>query len=289
MNAQLALALIPVLSLIALGALLSRTTDYFKGPAVSGLVTTVGIPALLLHSVLSLKMDAALMGKLAAVTLLWLIVMALVTAAALAMARQPVRPYLAALVNPNTGNMGIPVCYALFGPAAVAPAMVISSVIQISHFTLGIGCLSGNWSLNALLKNAPLLALAAGFALTATHSTLPEPVMNTLAMLGGITVPVMLMQLGSSVAGLNLKQGKNLLRPVAFGLYRPLAGVAVAGALLLLISLPGQQAQIFMVQCAMPVAVLSYVMAVKYEGPSDDIAVSILLSLPVSLLVAGML
>lgn len=283
---QLTEALFPVLSLIALGALLGRKTDFFSGPALSGLVTTVGIPALLLHSVLTMDMDLWGMGELIALTVVWLVAISLVTVVVLRLSRLPVRPYLPSLVHPNTGNMGIPVCYAVFGPQSVGLAMVISSVIQVSHFTLGIGCLSGQFSLRALLKNGPVLALIAGAILLALEAQPPTPVMTTLDMLGSITVPVMLMQLGASIANLKLSHVRDMARPVAFSFYRPLSGLVVAWLLLLVWPLDGYQAQIFLVQCAMPVAVMSYVLAVRYNGPSEDVAITIPLSLVVSLGVA---
>ena len=283
---HLANALVPLFSLIALGAVLGRKTDFFDGRALSGLVTTVGIPALLLHSVLSMDMKIGQMGELVAITVVWIVVMALVTAAVLRLAGFRVRDYLPALVHPNTGNMGVPVCYALFGPQSLGLAMVISSVIQISHFTLGIGCLSKQFSLAALVRNGPVLALAAGAGLLATETTLPVPVMTTLDMLGSITVPIMLMQLGSSIANLRLSGGREMLWPVAFSFYRPLAGLGVAWLVLLFWPLGQAQAQIFLVQCAMPVAVMSYVLAVRYHGPAQAIALTIPLSVVVSLAVA---
>ncbi|NWO04179.1 MAG: AEC family transporter [Alteromonadaceae bacterium] len=283
---HLANALVPLFSLIALGAVLGRKTDFFDGRALSGLVTTVGIPALLLHSVLSMDMKIGQMGELVAITVVWVVVMALVTAAVLRLAGFPVRDYLPALVHPNTGNMGVPVCYALFGPQSLGLAMVISSVIQISHFTLGIGCLSKQFSLAALVRNGPVLALAAGAGLLAMETTLPSPVMTTLDMLGSITVPIMLMQLGSSIANLRLSCGREMLWPVAFSFYRPLAGLGVAWLVLLFWPLGQVQAQIFLVQCAMPVAVMSYVLAVRYHGPAQVIALTIPLSVVVSLAVA---
>ncbi len=276
-------ALFPLLSLIVLGAVLGRKTDFFDGKALSGLVTTVGIPALLLHSVLSMELGIVQMGNLVGLTLAWLVAMALITAAVLKLAGLPVRSYLPALVHPNTGNTGIPVCLALFGPQSIGLAMVISSVIQVSHFTLGIGCLSGRFSLKALLKNGPVLALLAGAGLLAFDANLPVPVMTTLDMLGAITVPIMLMQLGSSIANLKLSGARDMVRPVAFSVYRPLGGLALAWLLLLVWPLDGLQAQVFLVQCAMPVAVMSYVLSVRYQGPSKDIALMIPLSLAVSL------
>jgi hypothetical protein len=283
---QLANSLVPLFSLIALGAVLGRKTDFFDGKALSGLVTTVGIPALLLHSVLSMEMDIGQMSELVAITVVWIGVMALVTAGVLWLVGFPVRDYLPSLVHPNTGNMGVPVCFALFGPQSLGLAMVISSVIQISHFTLGIGCLSKSFSLKALAKNGPVLALAAGALLVATEARLPGPVMTTLDMLGSITVPIMLMQLGSSIANLKLTGAREMAWPVAFSFYRPLVGLATAWLVLLLWPLDAFQAEIFLVQCAMPVAVMSYVLAVRYHGPAQTIALTIPLSVFVSLAVA---
>lgn len=285
MTEQLSDALFPLLSLIVLGAVLGRTTDFFDGPALSGLVTAVGIPALLLHSVLSMDMNIAGMGALVSSTVVWLAAMALVTALALRLAGLPVRSYLPSLVHPNTGNLGIPVCFALFGPQALGPAVVISSVIQVSHFTLGIGCLSGRLSIRALLKNGPVLALAAGAVILAADVRVPGPVMITLDMLGSITIPVMLMLLGSSLASLKLSGARDMLWPMAFSLYRPLAGLAVAWLLLLVWPLTAMEARVFLVQCAMPVAVMSYVLAVRYRGPAEAVALTIPMSLVVSLVV----
>ena len=279
-------ALVPLLSLILLGAILGRKTDFFDGKALAGLVTTVGIPALLLHSVLSMDMGIFGMGALVGITVAWLFVMAMVTALLLTLAGLPVRSYLPALVHPNTGNMGIPVCFALFGPQSLGLAVVISSVIQVSHFTLGIGCLSGRFSIRAMLKNGPVLALIAGAFLLATNIRPPGPVMITLDMLGSITVPIMLMQLGSSIANLRLSGARDMLRPLVFSLYRPLGGLALAWVLLLIWPLSAMEAQVFLIQCAMPVAVMSYVLSVRYQGPSQEIALTIPMSLLVSLGIA---
>jgi hypothetical protein len=276
-------ALFPLLSVITLGALLGRKTDFFDGRALSGLVTAVGIPALLLHSVLNMDMDISGMGALVGITVVWLVVMSIVTALLLLITGLPVRSYLPALVHPNTGNMGIPVCFALFGPQSLGLAVVISSVIQVSHFTLGIGCLSGRFSMRSMLENGPVLALIAGAILLATNTRLPGPVMTTLDMLGAITIPVMLMLLGSSIASLKLSGVRDMLRPLAFSFYRPLAGLALAWLLLLVWPLNTLEAQVFLIQCAMPVAVMSYVLAVRYQGPSQEIALTIPLSLTVSL------
>ncbi|WP_150910253.1 AEC family transporter [Marinobacter halotolerans] len=276
-------ALFPLLSLIILGAVLGRTTDFFDGRALSGLVTSVGIPALLLHSILSMEMDISGMGALVGITVVWLVAMSAVTALMLAVIGLPVRSYLPALVHPNTGNMGIPVCFALFGSQSLGLAVVISSVIQVSHFTLGIGCLSGRLSIRSMAKNGPVMALIVGALLLVADIRLPGPVMTTLDMLSSITIPVMLMLLGSSIASLKLAGARDVLRPLGFSFYRPLVGLAVAWLLLLVWPFGDLEAQVFLIQSAMSVAVMSYVLAVRYQGPSQEIALTIPMSLAVSL------
>ena len=137
-----------------------------------------------------------------------------------------------------------------------------------------------------MLKNGPVLALIAGAFLLATNIRPPGPVMITLDMLGSITVPIMLMQLGSSIANLRLSGARDMLRPLVFSLYRPLGGLALAWVLLLIWPLSAMEAQVFLIQCAMPVAVMSYVLSVRYQGPSQEIALTIPMSLLVSLGIA---
>ncbi|MAK90701.1 MAG: transporter [Oleibacter sp.] len=295
---SLSAALFPVIAAICLGGLLGRTTDLFKGPALSGLVSTVGIPALLLHSILAINMDLSLMADLIVITLLYVVLM---TGATIVMLRfcpgvTRIRSYLPALVNPNTGNMGVPVCFALFGQESVALALVISSVIQVSHFTLGVGCLSGDYTVKALCRNGPVLALICGALLLAADVSVPVPVLNTLDMLGAITVPVMLMQLGSSVFNLKAEGARHILRPLLLSIWRPLAGLFIAWLALIIWPfsppLSDLQAKVFLVQGAMPVAVLSYVLAVKYgagqeDSPQQDIAIMILSSLIFSLVLVA--
>lgn len=279
-------SLFPVFTLIALGAWLGRTTELFDGSALAGLVSAVGIPALLLHSVLEMNIQVGQMMSLIGATVVWLLLMALLTWAVLKCLKLPVRQYLSAVVNPNTGNMGVPVCFALFGPAALGPAMIISSIIQVSHFTLGVGCLSGRLSARDLIRNGPVVALLVGVVLVVFEVSPPAPVRSTLEQLGAITIPIMLMQLGSSLARLTLADLGSVLKPLFLSVYRPVAGAVIALVLVWFWPLSELEGQVLVVQSAMSVAVLSYVLAVRYDGPSQDIALMIPLSLVVSLVVA---
>lgn len=284
--AELLLAMVPLLVLIGLGGILGRKTVYFDSPVIGSLVSAVGVPALLLYSLqLLVNGDggfASVVGLVLA-ALCYLLVMAMITALVLGVVGMPVRAYLPALVNPNAAYLGMPVCVALFGPGAAATAMVFSAVVQLSHFTLGVGCLSGKSNWRGMLLNGPLLALLVGMTLLLLDWQLPVVAMQTLEMLARITVPLMLMQLGASVARLPRLNMARLWRPLWLSVFRCGVGALVALTVLAWWPMPEADFQVFVVVASMPVAVVSYVLAVRYNGPADDIALMVLMSLPVSL------
>ncbi|MBM6550208.1 AEC family transporter [Marinomonas ostreistagni] len=287
MLAVFAQAVTPIVLLAGLGIFLTKKTPYLDSPHLGALVSNVGLPALLLHSVLTMQMDLSGMAKIVLATLTVLVSVALVSAVLLRLLRLPTRFYLPPLVNPNTGNLGIPVAFALFGEQGLAVAVVVSSVVQVSHFTLGVGFMSGQYHPAQLLKNGPVVALLMGALLLLLPWSMPTPVMNSLGMLSAITLPIMLMLLGKSLANLSFTDKDVLGRALGLGLLRPLMGAGIAALIVPWFGFSTiQEATIIALQ-GMSVAVISYMLATKFEGPKDEIALMILISLPVSLIVAG--
>jgi malate permease and related proteins len=280
-------ALTPVFLLITLGIILSKKTHWLDNPSLGTMVSSIGVPALLLNSVLSMNMDVLGMGKLVGTTVLILALVALLSWGFLRLLGHSPRFYLPPLVNPNTGNLGIPVCYALFGNEGLAAAVVISSVVQVSHFTLGVGCMSGSFAPRQILKNGPVIALVVGAIFLALHLQMPAPIMKTVHMLGGITLPIMLMLLGHSLAQLTITDKATLSRTLLFSAWRPLAGVLVAFVVTRFMPLTHTEMLTMLVQQAMPMAVISYMLTVRYKGPADEVAMMILLSMPMSFIVAA--
>ncbi len=278
--------LLPLVSVIGLGVVVGKKTDCFSSQHISTLVSSVGIPCMMLHSILKMNMSIMTMGHLVISTLTYLLIMALVGYLLLTLLKQPVRHYLPVIVNPNTGNIGVPVCAALIGTQSVASALVISSVVQISHFTLGIGCYSGKITWHSLIRNMPVLALLFGAIISATDIKPGTAVMHTLDMVGGITIPLMLMQLGNTLSKLKIHNLKNVLKPISLAFVRVFLGFIVALVVVKLAPLESTEAAALLIQGTMPIAVLSYVLSLRYNKNSDDIAISILISIPLAIAVA---
>ncbi|MHA7880235.1 MAG: AEC family transporter [Saccharospirillum sp.] len=277
-------ALFPVVFCAGLGFALARKTAWLNAPTLPTLVTNIGLPALILNALLS--MDTALMALSDTLIgiLLVLAISALLGAALLKAGRLPVRGYLPMLVNPNTGNLGIPLVFALLGPQALVHAVLISTVVQISHFTFGVAVLSGRFSLKALVDNVSIIALVIGALWQGLAMPTPDAVQTTLDLLAGMALPVMLLLLGKSLAGIDVRQLQRLGRLMALSAGRIAIGIVSAALVVWLWPMPTVVQHTLLLQATMPVAVLSYLLASHYQGPKDDIAAVILVSTPLSLL-----
>ncbi|NVK74227.1 MAG: AEC family transporter [Oceanospirillaceae bacterium] len=289
MLSALANSLIPILLIIALGFFLGKKTCYLENPSLGALVSNIGLPALVLHSILSIQMQVSSMLSIIIATILILTLVSVISFIFLKTLNLPTRYYLPPLVNPNTGNLGLPVAYALFGEEGMAIAVVISSVVQISHFTLGVGIMSGSYQAKQLLKNGPVISLLVGGLFLSLGINLPTPIMGTLNMLSHITLPIMLLLLGKSISSLSVKENSKIGRATLLSLFRPFVGAISACAVVSIFPLNQLEASVLIVLNAMPVAVISYMLANKYQGPIDEIALMILISLPMSFCVVSLL
>lgn len=277
-------ALFPVVFCAALGWLLAKRTALLSAPGLSQLVTQIGLPALILNALLGMEAPLAEVSATAVAILLVLVVSALLGAAVLQLSGLSVRGYLSMLVNPNTGNLGIPLVFALLGQDALVHAVVISTVVQISHFTLGIWLLSGRFTLKSVLGNASIIALLVGGVWHAAQLPTPTAIISTLDLLAGMTIPVMLLLLGRSLAGIDLRELRRLGRILGLSFGRVALGISAATLVIWLMPLAPVVAQTLLLQASMPVAVISYILASHYDGPKDDIAAVTLISIPLSLL-----
>jgi len=276
-------SLTPVLVCTTLGWILSKRTRLLDSPDLGQLVMIIGLPSLLLNSLLRMEADIRVLSDIALATATMLVIAALMSALVLRISGQPMRFLLPVLVNPNTGNLGIPVVFALLGPQALPYAVLTSTIVGLSNFTFGAWMMSGKLNPRALLTNGSIIALLVGVILLLTGATVPAPMLKTLDMLAGITLPIMLLLLGRSLGSISIRNLSDLKLVGGISAGRVLIGLAAAWLAILLLPLPGMLEKSLLIQSCMPVAVLSYMMTTQYQGPKDQVAAIIMLSTPISL------
>ncbi len=278
-------AITPVFLIASLGFLLARKTDYLEHPGLAMLSSQIALPALVFTSVTQMNVPVTEMGYLMVVTALCLAIGAIMVAILCKLLNTSPRFYLSTLVNPNTGNLGIPLVYALLGPEALASAVIISTTVTLSHWTLGTTAMSGQYNWRSLVTNMPLIALLSGAVVISLDLTIPTPISRTLDSISGIAIPIMVMLLGRSLARLKIEGTRQVGIIAALSIYRPVSGFLIAWFVLSLVAIDSTSALSLLIQMSMPVAVMSYVLTVRYGGPVDRIAALTITSIPVTLFI----
>lgn len=275
MIAQFVAVVLPILICTGIGFAWSRSAGPMDTRALVFLVANVGFPCLLLSSLDRPGLSIGMVAGVFLATALAVLAFALLGLVALRLLRMPVRRYLPSIMLPNSGNMGIPIAYLAFGEEALVYAVAFSTLIQVGHATLGVWFASGDITPASILRNPMIYALAVALGLIALGWSLPPPLRDVTRLLGGITVPLMLVMLGLSLAGLRLHE---TWRPLLLSLVRVWGGFAVGYGIAAGLGMEAVAAGTFAIQCGMPTAVLTYLLAKRYDGPVNEVAGMVLIT-----------
>lgn len=275
MFSQLAAIIAPVVVCAGIGYLWARLKRPFETEFVTALVVTIGTPCLVAATLLRLSVDFAALGDMALATLVIFAVVGIVGAAGLRVAGLPLHSYLPAIMFPNAGNMGLPLCLFAFGDPGLALGIVYFAVSSVLQFTVGVGLAAGTIAPGRLARIPLIYAVAIALLLMATGTTLPTWISNTIELLGGLTIPLMLIALGVSLARLRIA---SLKLSLAIALTRLLLGFFVGFGVASLFGMEGLAAGVLIMQSAMPVAVFNYLFAQVYKRAPEEVAGAVVLS-----------
>lgn len=265
----------PVFAGAGLGWIWVRLGRPFDAAMVSDLASNVGTPFLVFAALTKLDMAPAALAEMAAAALLGYALAGAAAALALAAARLSWRDYLPALVFGNAGNMGLPLCLFAYGDAGLALAVAYFAVTTMLQFTLGVGIAAGTMSPARVLRTPVLYAVAAALAFILADTKPPAWLANTAQLLGGLTIPLMLMALGVSLARLKVA---SVGRAAALSVLRLAGGAACGIAAAEIMGLAGAARGVLVIQAAMPVAVFNYLFALHYKRAAAEVAGMVLIS-----------
>lgn len=286
--------LIPILAPVFLVTLLgygwARLGVPFQRDFLTGLVMYIGVPCLILHGTQHLDADVGVFIAMIGYAVLALAVCGVIGAVALTLLRQPLRSYLPPIAFGNAGNLGLPLCLFAFGRPGLGLAIGFYLVGAVAQFIVA-PLFQGRAPVWRTLLTTPVnYAAALSLGLLATGRALPAWLGNTVELLAGIAIPLMMLALGHALGTFGVQR-----LPVAAGLAvaRLGLGLLVGAGIVNLFGLTGVERGVVLVQSAMPVAVFNYLLAARYDRHPEDIAGAIVVStlvafacLPLLLLVA---
>ncbi len=276
----------PVFICAAIGFVWVRLKRPYDTALVTRLVSDLGAPCLVLSTLIDVKLESSTFAIMAAAAVAAMAASAVIGGLILKMGGVSIRTFLPSLVFGNCGNMGLPLCLLAFGQPGLALAIVFFSMTAVGMFTFGVAVSAGSISMRELTRIPILYAviLALGFIITGYQA--PAWFANTTRIVGGMTVPLMLITLGVSLAGLRVE---SLGRSVSMSLLRLVMGFATGVAVAAIFGLEGPARGVLILQSAMPVAVFNYLFAQRYRRSPEEVAGVVVISTAVSFLTLPLL
>ncbi len=261
--------LTPILLIVLIGYWLQKSTGMIDTASTSRLIMLVGTPALVFstltttqlptQTLLNMSLGAACVCTLA-ISFAFL---------ALKLLGHPIRTYLPAMTMPNSGNLGLPLVLLAFGDDGLAQGVAFYFVIAIVQYVLMPIIVAGAFSIMKVVKEPLIWAVGASMFFRFTDAAVPQFIDDTTKILGGMMIPVMLILLGVAIAQLGFKDLKTASQ-LALG--RLVIGVGAGLATISFLGSSGVEAGTIFLLAAMPSAVVTYVIAARFDQEPQKVA-----------------
>ena len=271
----------PVTFCALVGYLWARRGLAFETVFVTRIVTYVGFPCLIFKTLVTVEVTGETLLRMGGLALATTAAFALVGVVALKLLRQELPAFLPSLTFANTGNLGLSLCLLAFGEDGLALAIGYFVVSAVLVFTVGPAMASGTFRMNTILKVPMFWATIAAMPAIWLDWTLPKWLFNSLNLIGGIAIPLMLITLGVS---LNQLRVNALGNAVVLAVVRLAMGFAVGWGTAEVLGLEGVARGVIIIECAMPVAVYNYVHAEMYKTRPAEVAGLVMVSTLLSFL-----
>ena len=171
----------------------------------------------------------------------------------------------------NSGCMGIPFVYALFGQEALLYASVFLIPVHMIMWTYGENLLrSEKESLNIkkIIKNPPILAILVGSLIFILNVNLPRLIMEPVGILSSTTLPLAMLILGERVSKLSLGEILRDRDIYYFSLFRLVITPIVVLISLSFFSIDPLIKNIVVIMQSLPVAVVIVAISEKHGADS---------------------
>ena len=228
-------------------------------------------PCLIFNVLVTSDVSADEFGRLtlfALGTILGIGLIAWLVTRALRLDRVMTSAFIVVVMFSNGGNYGLPLTLFVFGQEALARAAIYFVVSVVLTYTIGIflassGRRSVGEALLSVLRIPNIYAAAAAIVVILTGVATPSFLMRPIKLLGDAAIPVMILVLGMQLER-SVKPAVLRLAGLAVGL-RLVVSALLALLLAQVLGLGGAARQAGVLQSAMPVAVITTILAVEFE------------------------
>ncbi len=190
----------------------------------------------------------------------------------------------------NTGYIGFPVLYSIYGAEGVVYGSVFNMFFVVLLWTYGLFLFKGELKredfkeeLRKILLNPSIIAVCAGILIMISNIPIPIPILSSIKSIGGITGPLSMIIIGVILSNIKLRRYLNDWT-LYYGLAIKLIGIP---AILYILSLyfwePTKVTNTVIIMSAMPASAMTAIFAESFDQEKEYAAVVVSLSTLLSL------
>jgi len=274
--------LFPVFFIVGIGYLLGKKSPNLDTSFITNYAANFGTPALVIFAVLSSGVTFSIFAEYFIYSLIAITAFAITGILFLIPMKKDYIRELPPFILPNTGNMGIPICLFAYGSLGMGVAAAISSVVVLLHFTLNIFLANKKFDIKIIIKSPSFYAILFAVVFLYFEIEAPTFVLNTVMLLAYGMIVLILISLGIALTQLKVFSFKSSF---ISSIGRVIIGPVIGIILIKIFNLSGFAAGVLLIQCSMPSAILTYLIASMYSPKEivDNIASMIVVSTLMSL------
>jgi hypothetical protein len=268
--------LLPVLLCVLVGYALARFKTRFDTKTIGSIVANVGYPTLILSHLTAKHISFDAFLDVMAAAALMIACFGVIAFGFLKIIGKPVRAFLSPMILNNVGNIGLPISLLAFGNEGMAIGLAVVAVVIACIFTVGMWIPIGNISFLDLIRQPAVYSVVLALILLGTDTSLPGPIAACFSILGGLSIPLMLLTLGYTLATLRLD---GIITGSYLALFHIVMATAVAYMITWLFGFTGTTRGVFILMCLMPASVATYLWVERYQNEyASDVASYIMIS-----------
>ena len=277
----------PINVIVLLGILIGR----WQKPqldSISNINLNIFIPALVFASLIQHDFELQSNSLLDFVGLLLMLMTGLAAITLSRLLRTEYRTLAPPLMFHNAGNVGLPLMILALGDGALASALVLFLIGNLTHFAIGTYILDRSAKWYHSISSPAILAAFLALSLQLCAVEIAPTIILPIRMLGDIAVTLMLFSLGVQLSYAEFNHWRLCL---AHGLVTPIIGFSLALLLSQFFDLDKIQIAALLLFGALPPAVMNFLFAKRYAQEPSKVSAIVLVgnvlsvvSLPLALL-----
>ena len=279
--------LLPLLIVLTFGIIIHRTLKVDAKP-LSQTVFNVFTPALVFDLLVNAEVPVSELARMALYTILLalsVICVSWLIGRTLKLEGSALAAFLLVLTFGNNGNFGMSLIHFALGKEALAFASIffVASVMilnTIGVYIATVGQSSPRDALRGLLRIPTVYVIPVAILIHATGLNIPLAIWRPIELLSGAAIPSMLIILGIQIAKTGIPQRTKMLGYALFGrlILVPALGFILARS----VGLQDAAFQAGILEAAMPVAVMTSILAIEFDVKPDFVSGAILASTLIS-------